>query len=297
MYRVKERGRGGRYAMFGVDRREAPSPPRPDVAAALRPVIERGEMEVHYEPQVSLADRRIIGAEAQVRWNHSEPGLLPSARIPVAEAKGTTLQIGRQVLEQACRQARTWRQEFGVTLQMGVNLSARHFHQVDLAEDIALVLRATAIDPSQVCLEITESLAMEDVELTSAVVTELHALGVRVAIDDFGSGPSSLGCLARLPVDVVKIDQGFGRDIDRDPVKSGIVSAVVELSQATGSTTVVQGVETTAQLEEFKILGCDVAQGYSLSRPLSAGAFGQLLTATRRSAADDLSVDRWARAG
>ena len=137
------------------------------------------------------------------------------------------------------------------------------------------MVEATSIDPSQLCLEITESLAMDDVDLTSTILSRLHTLGVRMAIDDFGTGHSSLGYLARFPVDVVKIDQGFVRDIDRDPVKSAIVSAVVALSQAIGSTTVVEGVETPAQLDEVKNLGCDIAQGYYFSRPVSAGSVRQ----------------------
>ena len=148
-----------------------------------------------------------------------------------------------------------------------MNLSARQFQQADLADEIAGVLRATGIDPSQLCLEITESLAMDDVDLTSSILTRLHTLGVRLAIDDFGTGHSSLGYLARFPIDVVKIDQSFVRDIDHDPVKSAIVSAVVALSQAIGSTTVVEGVETLAQLEELESLGLRRGPGLLLRAP------------------------------
>ena len=207
-------------------------------------------MEIHYQPLVSLEDRRIVGAEALVRWNHPDHGiLLPGQFIKVAEDNGTIVAIGRMVLEQACRQVKSWHEEFGVALQIGVNLSARQFQQAALVDDVAGALRASAIEPSQLCLEITESLAMDDVDLTTSILTNLHALGVRVAIDDFGTGHSSLGYLARFPIDVVKIDQSFVRDIDRDPVKSAIVSAVVALSGAIGSTTVVEGVETQAQFE------------------------------------------------
>ncbi len=146
------------------------------------------------------------------------------------------------------------------------------------------------------CLEITESLAMDDVELTSTILNRLHNLGVRVAIDDFGTGHSSLGYLARFPIDVVKIDQSFVRDIDRDQVKSAIVSAVVALSQAIGSTTVVEGVETVAQLEELRNLGCDVAQGFYFARPVSAASFDQLLVANANPA-PDLRIVRGALAG
>ena len=298
MYRAKERGRGGQFALFDADRMGPRSLERLDLDTALHHVVDRGEVEVHYQPLVSLADRRVVGAEALVRWNHPDHGiLLPAQFIQLAEDNGTILEIGRMVLEQACRQAKTWHQEFGVVLPIGVNLSARQFQQVSLADDVAAALRATGIDPSQLCLEITESLAMDDVDLTSAILTRLHSLGVRMAIDDFGTGHSSLGYLARFPIDVVKIDQSFVRDIDRDPVKSAIVSAVIALSQAIGSTTVVEGVETLAQLEELSGLGCEVAQGYYFARPLSAGAFGKLLTADATAPPPNLSVVRWAQAG
>jgi diguanylate cyclase (GGDEF)-like protein/PAS domain S-box-containing protein len=281
MYRAKDRGRGGQVAMFDVARMGGRSAGRLDLDTALHHVVERGEVEIHYQPLVSLTDRRILGAEALVRWNHPDHGmLLPSQFIQLAEDNGTILTIGHLVLEQACRQMREWSQRFGTRMQIGVNLSARQFQQVTLADDIAEVLRTTGIEPSQLCLEITESLAMDDVELTTSILSRLHTVGVRLAIDDFGTGHSSLGYLARFPIDVVKIDQSFVRDIDKDPVKSAIVSAVVALSQAIDSTTVVEGVETAAQLEELRKLGCDVAQGFYFARPVSAAAFERLLTAS-----------------
>ncbi len=297
MYRAKELGRGGQFAVFGVDGIGVRSVSRLDLGPALHDVVARGEVEVHYQPLVSLTDRRIVGAEALVRWNHPDHGiLLPAQFIELAEDNGTILPIGRIVLEQACRQAQTWQQEFGVTLQVGVNLSARQFRQAALADEVAGVLQATALEPRQLCLEITESLAMDDIELTSSILTKLRTLGVHVAIDDFGTGHSSLGYLARFPVDVVKIDQSLVRDIDHDPVQSAIVSAVVALSPAIGSTTAVEGVETLAQLEELQNLGCDVAQGYYFGRPVSAATFGKMLTSSACSP-PDLRIVRGARVG
>jgi diguanylate cyclase (GGDEF)-like protein/PAS domain S-box-containing protein len=280
MYRAKDRGRGGQVAVFDVDRMGSRSVRRLDLDTALHHIVDRGEVQVHYQPLVSLADHRIIGAEALVRWEHPDHGvLLPAQFIKLAEDNGTILPIGRLVLEKACLQTKAWKDTYGVALQVGVNLSARQFQDVSLADDVARVLQATAIDPAQLCLEITESLAMDDVDLTTGILTRLHTLGVHLAIDDFGTGHSSLGYLARFPIDVVKIDQSFVRDIDRNQVKSAIVSAVVALSQAIGSTTLVEGVETQAQLDEVKRLGCDVAQGYYFARPVSAAAFGNLLSA------------------
>ncbi len=301
MYRAKQRGRGGRFALFDVERMGVRPVSRLDLDAALHHVIDRGEVEIHYQPLVSLVDRRIVGAEALVRWNHPDHGvLLPDHFIKAAEDNGAIVPIGAMVLEQACRQAQTWRQEFGVTLRVGVNLSGRQFQRADLVGQVDGVLRATGLDPGQLCLEITESLAMDDIELTSRVVTELHALGVRVAIDDFGTGRSSLASLARFPIDVVKIDPSFVREIDHDTVQSAIVSTVVALSKAMGSTTVVEGVETLAQVEELASLGCDVAQGYYFARPASAAAFSTMLTASAAGCAGgqpDLRIVHGERAG
>jgi diguanylate cyclase (GGDEF)-like protein/PAS domain S-box-containing protein len=297
MYQAKERGRGGQVALFDVNRMDMRSISRLDLDTALHHVVDRGEVEVHYQPLVSLADRRIVGAEALVRWNHPDHGLLmPAQFVRLAEDNGTILGIGGMVLEQACRQAQTWQQEFGVALQVGVNLSARQFQQAGMADEVAAVLRATGVDPQQLCLEITESLAMNDIDLTSNMLTRLHTLGVRLAIDDFGTGHSSLGYLARFPIDVVKVDQSFVRGIEHDQVKSAIVSAMVALSQAIGSTTVVEGVETLAQLEAVKSLGCDVAQGYYFARPVPAAAFGKMLSSSA-GAPPDLRVVRGERAG
>ena len=299
MYRAKQRGRGGQFALFDVERMGVRPVSRLDLDTALHHVVDRGEVEIHYQPQVSLTDRRIVGAEALVRWNHPDHGiLLPAHFIKAAEDNGTIVPIGAMVLEQACRQAQTWRQEFGVTLQVGVNLSGRQFQRADVVDQVEGVLRATGLDPGQLCLEITESLAMDDIDLTSHVVTKLHSLGVRVAIDDFGTGRSSLASLARFPVDVVKIDPGFVRDVDHDAVQSAIVSTVVALSKAMGSTTVVEGVETLAQVEELTSIGCDVAQGYYFARPASAAGFSTMLTTSAGFCGPpDLRVAHGERAG
>ncbi len=282
MYRAKERGRGGHVALFDEDRMgvRAAGGLDLDLETALHHAVQREEVLAYFQPLISLADQRIVGAEALVRWNHPEHGLLtPGQFIEMAESNGAILPIGRAVLEQACRRAKAWRDVIGLRLEVGVNLSARQFQQAGLRDQVAEVLGLTGLDPSQLCLEITESLAMDDVDRTSTVLTGLHSLGVKLAIDDFGTGHSSLGYLARFPIDIIKIDQSFVRDIDRDPVKSAIVSAVVALAQAIGSTTVVEGIETLPELEQMKKLGCDAAQGFYFSRPLPAGAFDELLRA------------------
>jgi predicted signal transduction protein with EAL and GGDEF domain len=279
MYRAKGRGRGGQIAVFDVDEMGNRSTERVAIETALHHALERREIEVYYQPLVSLTDRRVIGAEALVRWDRPEHGLLlPAQFIQLAEDTGAIVPIGRAVLEKACRQVQAWRDTLGVAIEIGVNLSARQFERAELAEEIEEVLRLTGINPSQLCLEVTETLAMADIELTTMILCKLHTLGVRVAIDDFGTGHSSLGYLARFPIDVVKIDQSFVRDVEHDRVKSAIVSAVVTMSKAIGSTTVVEGIESLAQLEYVRKLGCEVAQGFYFARPMTAAAFGELLT-------------------
>ncbi len=298
MYRAKERGRGGQVTLFDVDRMGGRSIGRLDLDTALHHAVERDEVRVYFQPLISLASQGIVAAEALLRWDHPEHGILsPAHFIELAEDNGTILPIGKVVLEQACLRARSWSESLGIHMDVAVNLSARQFQQADLEEQIAALLDATGIEPSQLCLEITESLAMDDVEMTSAVLTKLHNLGIRLAIDDFGTGHSSLGYLARFPIDIIKIDQSFVRGIDQDPVKSAIVSAVVALSQAIGSTTVVEGVETLRELEQIEGLGCDVAQGFYFSRPLPAGAFEDFLRAGRPLAPDVGLLRRTALAG
>ncbi len=279
MYRAKELGRGGQVAVFDGEQMRGRSAGRLDLDTALHHALERNQVEVYFQPLVSLSDQRIVAAEALVRWDHPEHGILsPAHFIELAEDNGTILPIGNAVLAHACRRAREWH-DLGVPLQVCVNLSARQFKHAGLEAQLSDVLGSTGIDPSQLLLEITESLAMDDVDATSTILTRLHDLGVRLAIDDFGTGHSSLGYLARFPIDVIKIDQSFARDIDRDPVKAAIVSAVVALSRAIGSTTVVEGVETLPELEQIKSLGCDMAQGFYFSRPLPTAAFDELLLA------------------
>jgi EAL domain-containing protein (putative c-di-GMP-specific phosphodiesterase class I) len=165
---------------------------------------------------------------------------------------------------------------------MSVNLSARQFQQRRLVEEIEAILSATGVDPRQICLEITESVVMEDAEHTIGVLRRLKALGVRLAIDDFGTGYSSLGYLKRFPVDVVKIDRSFVTGIDSNPVDSAIAAAIIGLAEALGMTTVAEGVETEAQLTHLRALGCSVMQGYYFSRPLPGPAFDELIDRTPR---------------
>jgi len=296
MYQAKARGRGGHYEVFDIEAMGVRSAERIELEAALRRALQSDELEVHYQPLFSIADRNVVGTEALVRWNHPTRGLLgPNEFIALAEDTGLILPLGRIVLEQACRQAKLWKERFGVKLSMGVNLSARQFQQAGLVEELEEVLRLTGVDPSQLLLEITESLAVDRVERTIEILLRIKALGCQVAIDDFGTGYSALGYLADFPIDVVKVDRSFVDGVDVDPVKSAIVSAVVTLSKAIGTTTVVEGVETAEQLEHLHSLGCQVAQGYHFARPCTAEGFEELLGAVSSvsySDRDDLASAR-----
>jgi diguanylate cyclase (GGDEF)-like protein/PAS domain S-box-containing protein len=280
MYQTKSKGRGGQYQVFDVHAMGARSAERIELEAGLRRALHRDELEVHYQPLYSIDEGRMVGVEALARWNHPDRGLLlPGEFVPLAEESGLILPIGHYVLETACRQARRWREELGIRLVVGVNLSARQFQQSALVEEIQGILRLTGVDPGQLSLEITESLAMDNVELTREILFRLKALGVRLAIDDFGTGYSALGYLAQFPIDVVKIDRSFVDNVEVDPVKSAIVSAVIRLSEAIGCTCVVEGVETSAQLDHLRALGCPEAQGFHLARPLPVQGIEDLLQA------------------
>jgi diguanylate cyclase (GGDEF)-like protein/PAS domain S-box-containing protein len=279
MYQAKAKGRGGNYEVFDVEAMGNRSAERIDLEAGLRKALHRDELVVHFQPVVSIADGRVVGAEALVRWAHPTRGLLaPSHFIGLAEDTGLILPLGRVVLEQACHQARQWRERFGVPLVVSVNLSARQFQQKGLVEEIEEILVHTSVDPSQINLEITETLAMEDAERTIQVLTRLKKLGVKLSIDDFGTGYSALGYLANFPVDVVKVDRSFVERVEVDPVKSAIVSAVVNLSKAIGITTVIEGVETEEQLEHLRHIGAAMVQGYYFARPMAPEVLTDLLS-------------------
>jgi len=269
MYQAKAKGRTGRCEIFDVSAMGARSAERLELESGLRRALERGELEVYYQPLQSIAKGVMIGAEALVRWNHPERGLVgPGEFIGLAEENGLILPIGSFVLVQACRRARHWKDRFGVALSMSVNLSARQFQQRDLVEHIKSTLDEAGLDPHQLCLEITESLAMEDVDRTTLVLAQLKSIGVRLAIDDFGTGYSSLSYLKRFPVDVVKIDRSFVEGLEDSRADSAIVAAVIGLADTLDMVTVAEGVETLTQLEHLRRLGCGVAQGFYFSRPV-----------------------------
>ncbi len=269
MYEAKRKGKA-HHEVF-EQRMDPPTLGRLRMGTDLRRAIERGEFRVHYQPEVSLRTGRIVGFEALVRWEHPEQGLVPPARfIPVAEETGMIVQMGRWVLEEACRQAKAWHdlQPGGLPLVMSVNLSARQFGHPDLVRDVAHALRKSGLAPNSLVLEITESVVMDDARYTVDTLGELKALGVGLAVDDFGTGYSSLSYLKRFPVDFLKVDRSFVDGLGEDPEDVVLVSGIVDLAHALGLTVVAEGVETEYQLELLRAMGCNLAQGYHFTRPM-----------------------------
>ncbi|MDZ4825874.1 MAG: PAS domain S-box protein [Actinomycetota bacterium] len=269
MYSAKESGRG-RVMVFD-DTMRARALARHATENALHRAIERSELRVFFQPIVSLKEARCVGAEALVRWQHPERGLIaPAEFIPVAEETGLVVVLGEWVLEQAAREAAQWQVEHDQSFLVSVNLSARQLAQPQLVEVVAGVIARTGVLPSNLCLEITESVLMDDAELAMGMIEQVRALGVRLHIDDFGTGYSSLGYLKRFPVDGVKIDRSFVDGLGTDPGDAAIVSAVIGLAHALELDVVAEGVETEEQLAELINLGCDAAQGYFFAPPQPA---------------------------
>jgi diguanylate cyclase (GGDEF)-like protein len=244
---------------------------RVDLEADLRGAIEHHELTAHYQPIVDLRTERIVGFEALARWPHPERGLVPpSTFIPLAEETDLIIPLGAQILEMACRQARAWRERWpGERLVMSVNLSPRQFADKGLVAAIAEVLEMTGLDPSALELEITETSVMDRSEAGLRALADLRSLGVRLVLDDFGTGWSSLAYLRQLPLDTIKIDRAFVTELDEADRNVAIVQAVLSLAHGLGITVVAEGIETPLQARRLRELGCDMGQGYAWSRPLA----------------------------
>jgi diguanylate cyclase (GGDEF)-like protein len=271
MYLAKARGRD-RSEVFDEELRTQATD-RLRTETYLRRAVEMGEIEVYYQPEISLDTGMMVGAEALARWHHPVNGLLEAgAFIELAEESGLIVDLGAWVLAEACRQTGVWhrsRPDFRLTIR--VNLSARQIAQPDLVAMVVRALEGGGIEPSSLCLEITETALMADPAAGLKVLQDLRSLGVRLAIDDFGTGYSSLSYLKRFPVDVLKIDRSFVDGLGDDPEDTAIVTAIISLARALGLRVVAEGVETKRQLAELRRLGCDRAQGFMFARPRPAG--------------------------
>ena len=278
MYQAKDSG-GDNFQMFGQDMNDRVVG-RVRLEQELRRALERKEFAVHYQPQVDVDTGRIFAVEALVRWQHPERGLVyPDEFIPLAEDTGLIVPLGEWVLRTACCQNKAW-QEAGLTpLRMAVNLSARQFRQPRLAEVVAEALEEAGLDAQWLDLEITESTAMGDVDLSVEVLSRLRAMGVHVSLDDFGTGYSSLAYLAQLPVDGVKLDRSFVRGLPGETDSVSIVDAVLGLARSLNLRVVAEGVETEAQFAFLRELQCNQMQGYLFARPAAPEESWQLLAA------------------
>jgi len=269
MHRAKERHSG--FEIFDEDLR-ASAEDRLQTENALHRAMERGELCVHYQPEIGIESGEVMGVEALARWNHPERGLIaPAEFIPLAEETGRIIEIGAFVLEQACRQAVQWAKENpgAPPLTMSVNLSTRQLERPELVDEVRAVLERTGLAAEHLCLEVTESAAVRDLDAGIGALEGLKGLGVRLAIDDFGTGYASLASLKRFPVDILKIDRSFVEGLAGGGDDAAIVSAVVDLAHALGLVTVGEGVETVEQLSALRTMGCDVAQGFHFSRPVA----------------------------
>jgi diguanylate cyclase (GGDEF)-like protein len=254
---------------------------------ALRNAIGRDELLLHYQPQLSVGSGRLIGMEALVRWQRAGGAMeYPGSFIPLAERSGMIVPIGEWVLNEACRQARAWQDQGYAPLTVAVNLSALQFRHGDIVATVAAALRRSGLAPAQLELELTESILLHDSDSVNHSLQALKAMGVALSIDDFGTGYSNLSYLKSLAVDKLKIDQSFVRGLGDDAGNSAIVKAIIQLGHTLQLSVIAEGVETGRQLAVLAGLGCDAAQGYYFSKPLSAGRFGDLLHQQSCKAAD-----------
>jgi len=278
MYRAKREGRNG-YRFFTQEMQER-SERHLELLNALCYALEREQLQLHYQPQVSLLDGHIIGAEALLRWQHPALGAIsPAEFIPIAEESGLILPIGEWVLRTAVHQAKTWHDSGLGPLVMAVNLSTVQFRHADLPDLVMRILDEAGLAPQYLELELTEGVAMHDPKGAIAVMDRLHERGVRMAIDDFGTGYSSLNYLKKFKVHKLKIDQSFVRDISADAEDKAIVGAIIGMAKSLGLQTIAEGVETTAQLAFLREQGCNEVQGYYCSKPLPVLEFEAFLGA------------------
>ena len=272
MYRAKDAGRNS-YRFFNEEMNDAVIE-QATLHAGLRRGLEAGQFALYYQPQIEVATGRLVGAEALIRWNHPDLGLVSPARfIPVAEETGLIVEIGDWVLREACREAARWIALGLPELRVAVNLSALQFKRGDIEKSVAGAIETSGIEPYMLELELTESILISDTENILSTVKRLKSMGVRLSIDDFGTGYSSLSYLKRFEVDKLKIDQSFIRDLATDPEDAAIVRAIIQMARSLGLRTVAEGVENQDVLDHLRLFHCDETQGYFHARPLPAADF------------------------
>ena len=264
---------------------------RLELESDLSRALERGEFLLYYQPKVEIATGLITGTEALLRWKHPLRGLVPPMDfISLAEETGLIVPIGEWVLATACAQNKSWQEQALTKLGIAVNLSARQFADSMLLPKLTRIIHTSGLDPSSLELEITESIVMAHGESAVAVLEKLKSIGVRIAIDDFGTGYSSLGYLKRFPIDTLKMDRSFIRDIPSDSGDIKIARAIIAMAHALRLKVVAEGVEKAEQLKFLRAHRCDAAQGYFLFRPLPADEVTEVLKINRREHVPRLSI-------
>jgi len=277
MYHAKERGKGN-YQFYATEMNEM-ALERLSLINDLHRALERGEFTLHYQPQINLKSGKITGVEALIRWQHSQKGLIPPLKfIPIAEETRLILPIGQWILHTVCAQAVEWHKQ-GFDLTVSVNLSTIQVEEQRLVELVDNTLRETGMNPKYLELELTENILIERPDAIYKIFQQLRERGVRLAIDDFGTGYSSLSYLSKLPIDKLKIDRSFVRDIADDADDRSIVEAIISMSHSLRLKAIAEGVETQEQEEILRRLNCDEIQGYLFSKPLPRDELGAMLTA------------------
>jgi diguanylate cyclase (GGDEF)-like protein/PAS domain S-box-containing protein len=280
MYRAKERG-GARTELFDMAMRER-AVDALSIEQELSHGLDRGELRLFYQPLVSLVTGEIVGAEALIRWEHPERGLLsPDKFLPVAEESGLIVQVGAWAVGEACRRLRDWDRLSGgpSAFSLAVNLSARELTHPDVVATVLNAVRRSALDPSRITIEVTESTAMADRDSGFRALRELSAAGVRIAIDDFGTGYSSLDHLREMPADILKIDRSFVAGMAANSPDTALVAAAIAMGRALEMEVVAEGIETTEQVTDLRELGCPLGQGFLFARPLPPEEIDSLLGA------------------
>ncbi len=276
LYRAKEQGRNN-YQLY-TPAMNARAFERLALENSLRKAVERKEFLLHYQPQVHMKTGAIIGTEALVRWQHPDLGLVfPAEFISIAEETGLITQLGEWVIRTACTQNKAWQKAGLPSMTVAVNLSARQFQQQDLVETVARILKETGLEARWLEMEITEGIAMQNADYTNVLLRGLKDMGVKVALDDFGTGYSSLSYLKKFPIDTLKIDQSFVRDLTLDPNDAAIANAVIVLAHSLKLNVIAEGVETRDQETYLREHQCDVSQGFLFSNPLPASALESLV--------------------